>query len=318
MKNYIFVAIFAVLIVFVGLLGFRYYLNEPETLNSPILKNLNNKYSSNVELSGTGYPKAKVLFFINNKYVDDVVVDENGTFSKNIKFTEDGKKLINAKQIYKNITSNFGDENSFIIDITPPDSSTFKLTKELPATSKNKEIGIIGFASPKDILLINGGQYKIGDNGEFNINYTLDEGNNNIEFALEDDIGNKTTVIDKKSILVDSIPPAISSFIDMAKAPTEESVVIDIGTWQGYLDSTNSVPITGYIKGNVKKVTLDGKNINWDENNKIYQRLNLYIYGGLNKYKVVAEDMAGNISNGYVETTAERNKDEINVNLNNE
>lgn len=141
--------------------------------------------------------------------------------------------------------------------------------------------------------------------------------NDILNFSMVDEVGNKTKILSSHEILVDSIPPNISNFIaPLSLKSTEESVVVDIGHWQGYLDSVNSVAITGSIKGKVKRVTVDGKAVTWDESNNIYQRMNLYIYGGLNKYKVVAEDMAGNISTGYVQTTAEKDNDELNVNLN--
>lgn len=118
---------------------------------------------------------------------------------------------------------------------------------------------------------------------------------------------------------IDTVPPRIDSscFIsDDTLKKNEERVCIEIGNWSGYLDSTNSMPITGKIVGDVKSVTVDGKKITWDENKQIYQRINLYVYGGLNKYKVVAEDMKGNKSTGYIETDAANTSNDVNVNLN--
>lgn len=120
----------------------------------------------------------------------------------------------------------------------------------------------------------------------------------------------------------DTIPPKIESYcfgaLGELEAPkkNEERVCIKIDSWNGYLDSVNSVPITGKIEGDIKSITVDGKKVTWDENKEIYQRLNLYIYGGLNKYKVVAEDMSGNKSSGYIETDAQNNDNNLNVNLN--
>jgi hypothetical protein len=118
---------------------------------------------------------------------------------------------------------------------------------------------------------------------------------------------------------VDTILPKIQNFClsrneDLKKF--EELVCIRIDSWNGYLNSTNSIPITGIVKGELKSITVDGKKITWDENNQIYQRINLYIYGGLNKYKVVVEDMAGNIATGYVQTDAENTDNDYDVNLN--
>ena len=122
-------------------------------------------------------------------------------------------------------------------------------------------------------------------------------------------------VVEEVSI-PDTIPPKIENYCFGILDKNEERVCIKIDSWNGYLDAVNSVPITGKIEGDVKSVTVDGKNITWDENKEIYQRLNLYIYGGLNKYKVVAEDMNGNRSTGYVETDAQNNDNSLNINLN--
>lgn len=114
----------------------------------------------------------------------------------------------------------------------------------------------------------------------------------------------------------DTIPPKIESYCFGTLKKNEERVCIKIDSWNGYLDSVNSVPITGKIEGDIKSITVDGKKVTWDENEEIYQRLNLYIYGGLNKYKVVAEDMSGNKSSSYIETDAQNNDNNLNVNLN--
>lgn len=118
----------------------------------------------------------------------------------------------------------------------------------------------------------------------------------------------------------DTVPPRIENYCFSSAFPAlkknEERVCIKIDSWNGYLNSTNSIPITGKIEGEIKSITVDGKKITWDENKQIYQRINLYIYGGLNKYKVVAEDMNGNKSTGYVETDAANTDNDLDVNLN--
>ena len=119
---------------------------------------------------------------------------------------------------------------------------------------------------------------------------------------------------------VDTVAPRIENFCLSSAFPPlkkfEERVCINIDSWSGYLDSTNSIPITGKIEGDIKSITVDGKKIVWDENKEIYQRISLYVYGGLNKYKVVVEDINGNKATGYVETDAENTDNDLDVNLN--
>lgn len=292
-------------------------LSTPKHLDAPLVRNLNSEQGPSFQITGTAYPGAHVLFYINDQYVEDVLVEEDGSFSKTLSFEDSETVVLELKQTYKNVTSEFGNEMTIKIDATPPDRETFSIFNKFPQVTRDKNISIIGYGSPGDYVVINNKKYKVNEDGKFELNYGLQEGSNNLEFSMVDAFGNDTGVLMQKTVSMDSIPPKISNLIaPLHRAPTEESVVIDIGNWQGYLDSYNSVAITGSIQGDLKSLTVDGKAINWDENKNIYQRMNLFIYGGLNKYKVVAEDVAGNISTGFVQTTATRDTDELNVNLN--
>lgn len=302
----------------IGVLFAIFIINKgPSSLNAPLFKNVSGVHNSSLQLTGTAYPNAKILVYINDQYTNDISVDENGSFSKTVSFKSEGTKKIKAKQSYKDITSEFSNELLVEIDITPPNDKLFNLTNEFPKNSKEKNILISGSGSPNDFVVLNDKEYKIQDNGNFEIKLELQKGHNDFKFSMVDQVGNNTKTLSMYTILVDDTPPTISNFLaPINRSATEESVIINIGTWQGYLDSINSVAITGSIKGDIKSLTLDGNTISWDENNDIYQRVNLFIYGGLNKYKVVAEDMAGNVSTGYVQTTSERTNEELDVNLN--
>lgn len=283
------------------------------SLEIPILKPLNEKSNGTLTLTGSAYPKAKILVFINDQYIDDTVVDESGSFSKIVTFNNEGVKKIKTKQTFNGISSDFSREYSVTVDISPPNGKLFKLSK-LPEITKAKSILIKGVGSPNDYLVFNGNKYQISKSGTFEMNYDLKEGPNNLEFAMEDELGNKTDILDKRTILVDTIPPEISnsSYFDVSgDGLTREAVNIKIGSWPDIY----SVPISGNIKGNIKRITLDGKEITWDENKQIFQRIYLPIQIGLNRFKIVAEDLAGNVSTGYIETSAERRKDTIDINV---
>ncbi len=310
-----------VLLFFSGLAITTYISNNRITsIPAPVIKTLPNTLGGNVMLQGVGYPGSKVLIFYNDSLIDDAEVDDSGNFFKNISIINEGEATFKVKLIYKNIESEFSNSITTFIDLTPPDPNAFKLTSKIPSQQNQSTITLNGSISAGDKLLINGKDYSVEENGTFNIIYTLTEGNNTLSFQMVDSYGNKTPELLRSEIYVDTIKPEIinSSFgnCDTKASPTKEIVKIGIGDWSGYLDTTNSVAIVGCIGGNVKSITVDGKKISWDENNEIYQRVNLYIRGGLNKYKTVVTDQAGNIATGYVETTAVRDTNSIDVNLN--
>lgn len=319
-KLFIIFGIIALLVL--SVLAITVYIsnNRITSIPAPVIKNLPSTLGGRVVLQGVGYPESKVLIFYNDSLIDQTTVDYSGNFSKNIIVTNEGEATFKVKLMYKDIESAFSNSIISLIDLTPPDPTTFKMSSTIPSQQNQNTVTLNGTISAGDKLLINGKDYPVEENGSFSIIYTLTEGNNTLGFQMVDSYGNKTSELLRSEIYVDTIKPEISSSLfgdcDTKTAPTKEIVQIRIGEWSGYLDSTNSVAIVGCIGGNVKSITVDGKKINWDENNEIYQRVNLYIRGGLNKYKTVVTDKAGNIATGYVETTAVKDKDSIDVNLN--
>ncbi len=309
-------------LIFCLFLYFR-VINRPEPLTflpAPILKDLNKESGGRFVLLGVGYPKAKVLVYINDKFVEEAIIDNEGNFSKNMVVTKEGETVIKVKQIYKNIESEFTSPVTIKVDLTAPDVSTFKITTSFPKQTNKSDIALKGKIAQGDVLLVNEKAYNVNKDGTFNINYKLSEGTNTLTFKLADKFGNETSKILAQSVYLDSMPPTIKNYFgtscSYSNTNTEEVVDITIGDWQGYQDSITSTPIVGCVSGNLASLTVDGKKIKWDENGEVYQRINLMIHGGLNKYKVIAIDKAGNKSSGYIETTSTNINDSIDVNLN--
>ena len=304
--------------------SFNHSSYEIENLNPPLLKTLdNNKVGKTISISGSAYPDAKILFFINNEYKYDAIVSKNGDFNEKIDFISEGEYFIKVKQTYKNISSDFSNELKIEVDLTPP-KDDIEITTEIPEATKENFLEISGKSASANYVILNHNKFEVDNSNTFNIKHYLSEGLNVLNFKLEDDVGNATYSKFTKSVKVDNTSPVIStSFLcdsSFSKKNnnlglTEEYVCIRIGNWQGYLDSYNSISIVGYVKGQIKSITVDGKKINWDENDEIYQRINLYIHGGLNKYKVIVEDNSNNRSSAYIETDAERDNQDININL---
>jgi len=326
MKKPLVISGLLVLILIISIVGFsNWWGNRVTQLDPPLIKSDKEKVGKEISLTGIAYPNANVVVFIDDKYIADLPVSySDGSFQGNISFTKEGENKLKVKQRYKNISSDFSNVITFDVDLTPPSIESFEITSSMPETSVNQKITIEGLAEPNEYVVLNGYKAKVDSGGLFSIDYSLLEGKNILKFGLEDNFKNSVDTGKEYKILVDSTPPKISTgFCNFSYEITvkqlgasEEFACLNIEQWQGYLDSTNSVPITGKIHGNIKSVTVAGKAIYWDEKEEIYQRINLFIYGGLNKYKVVVTDIAGNQSITYLETTAERDNKEIDFNIN--
>ena len=297
--------IFISLIAVLALTG----CNKITSLNSPILKTPDNiNTGGKVVLVGSGFPDAKVLIFVNNEYKHDTLVNKAGKFNVEFQNNNEGEVIIKTQQTYKNITSEFSNEIALNIDLTPPES-ILEIETEIPLFTKEKQISIKGSTNPSTIVVLNDRRISSDSSGNFSFeNISLSNGMNKFKISLEDNYGNATEILKEYTINVDSVPPKIKTsfcnnrFTKSELVVGEELVCLSIGEWQGWGGFAN-IPITGNIEGELKKITVDGKQIFPDENDEIFQRINLATPYGLNKYKVIAEDVYGNISSANLTQT---------------
>lgn len=291
----------------------------PTSLDAPILKSpdktMIGKY---INIEGSGYPKSKLLIFINDEYKYDSQINKDGNFTYKLKFDKDANYIIKVKQSYLNVTSDFSNEISFITDVTPP-KNTLNIKSSIPTLINVKELKITGIAEASVNIFLNNKIYEVDRDGNFFIDYELQEGINQLSFKLGDDFGNTTEEILNKSIILDTIPPKIVTAFcssNQTQQPTEEYVCLKHGDFWGYFPTTYSMPIEGNTSGNFQEIKLDNKKIIPDENSEIYQKIPLYLSFGTNKFKIVAKDLAGNQSSAYLEIGVEKDSEDINVNIN--
>ncbi len=309
-----------VLIILIGVLFIYFSKDKIEHLEPPLLKASSVYVGKEVTLSGVAYPNSRIAVYVNDSFVDEFQVSDKGQFENKIQLSTEGEVKIKAKQLFKNLTSDFSDLLSVQVDLTPPDKNSLKLTSGIAEKTQEQFLEIKGSVNPGEILQVGTSNINVNPDGSFEDKIKLVEGLNTLEFIIKDKVGN-SVVSKNQQIYVDSIAPKIvtSSFEcrykDTDTLSTQEKVCIEIGDWSGYLDSYNSLPIVGSVTGQIKSISVNEKSVEWDENNEIYQRLNLYLSGGINKYKVIVEDISGNVSSAYIETSAERTQDTINLNI---
>lgn len=287
-------------------------LLPPEVLHSEI-----NIVGKSHQINGNAQPNTKILVYANENLISEGQSDNNGHFEITLNFTTDGGYIIKVRQQQRTKISDYSKEFTLTVDVTPPDG-TISFKSEPPAISKSKNIDIIGSISNiEDILLMNDNVVATNNKGEFEIKPELNEGENVFNFKLKDTVNNETGVLKVFNIKVDSFPPKISTILcslgSFTSEPSEESVCITHGSFHSY-SSYYNVPIDGQVKGDVKSVTLAGRRLNIDENNKIVQTVGLSLNFGTNKLKIVAQDQLGNTSTDYLEIEVVRDNDSSDYN----
>lgn len=280
----------------------------------PEIQTVANITGSSVTISGKAFSLSKVQIYVNDSYLESIKPKEDGTFSKELEFNVEGQKRIMTKQSFLIFNTGYSDTITTTTDLTPPNNKNFNLTSSLPSSTTKKNLMITATMRTEDSVNINGKEYKPNADGVFDATVSLEEGDNRLRFKLSDSYGNFSKVFIDKTVNLDTKVPTIKdkaiSMLCGYLWPSEahdKDVCIKIGNWTGYIDAYVSTPIVGSIGSKIKSVTVDGKNIQWDKNGDVYSRITLYIYGGLNKYKVVATDTSGNVATGYISTTSERN-----------
>lgn len=259
-------------------------------------------------ISGRALSFAKVLIYSNDEYVTSVNVDSSGKFSKEIAYKDEGKKSIKMKQSFLVLNSSFSKSIETTIDLTPPNKDTFSLTSQIPENTNSSSIVVEAKINPKDILRINDSEYTSDSNGKVSASVNLSDGNNSLKFRLIDAYKNTSEIVLEKNVNLDSSKLSFSDrngCFSLFSGASPRQVCLAIGDWTGTMNSYTSTPIVGEVGAKIKSVLVDGKNITWDANRDVYQRISLLIYGGLNKYPVVVTDIDGNTMTGYISTTSE-------------
>jgi len=267
-----------------------------------ILASNSSPVGRNYEVTGIGYPGAKVLIYLNEGLIQETLVDDSGNYRAVINFPNDGAFKLKTKQLKGRVISEYSQEVGITADLTPPQGK-IHLSSAVPSSTKEKSILITGnLENPNDELLLNG-ELIYTNNGSFSHNHSLNEGDNRIALKLRDKVGNETEALHSFEIKVDTIPPKIRTVFCLTlndPPPTEEQVCLRYGNFHSY-SSFYNVPLSGEVKGKLKSLTLAGRKIYPDENNRIVQTVGLSMHFGTNQHKVVAEDMFGNVSSAYLD-----------------
>ena len=133
-----------VLIILIGALFIYFSKDKIEHLEPPLLKASSAYVGKEVTLSGIAYPNSRIAVYINDSFVDEFQVSDKGKFENKIQLSTEGEVKIKAKQLFKNLTSDFSDLLSVQVDLTPPDANSLKLTSGIAEKTQEQFLEIKG------------------------------------------------------------------------------------------------------------------------------------------------------------------------------
>lgn len=314
---FVFAGFLILLFLFVNLSN-----SSPASLPAPDVKKVSEKTGATLIVEGKAYPEADLNFYLDNNYFDAAKANSEGNFSKvlDLNNQEEGEHTLTINQSFKEVRSQNSQEYKFELDLTPPVAGI--QVNSFSINDSKSKVYVLATAQDAKFIHINNNKYEVKEDRTLEKELSLTEGINNFSFAASDEFGNKTEVLEARELRIDRTPPRIktglcskgSLFEPKDLKSTEEFVCVDTGDWRGW-GGTASVPIEGYVIGELSSITVDGKRIYYDENDDIFQRITLSTPYGLNKYKVVASDGDGNSSSALLEMSVvsvdENEQDEV-------
>ncbi len=281
-------------------------------LPTPDVKQVQPVIGSKGRAEGNALAGSTVKLYVNSAFVGSSKVDENGEFS--IEFTNDteGEIDITATQSILFFESKSSNPQKSTIDLTAPGVSTVTINTP-PSRVTEDSAPISGTIGKDDVLLVNSEEYKPNTQGEISGKYKLKSGINKLELRARDAAGNTGDVVHTFTVNYDNKKTSFMSF--NCSEPDAKEACLEIGQWTGYNGQNNALPISGKVGEDIVSVTVDGKNIKWDEGGVVFQRISLYLAGGINKYRVEVKDKYGGTASGYVQTTSESTYNQYNINV---
>lgn len=167
---------------------------QTPTFNAPA----QNTKESQLVINGFGPASSQVQFIVNGETAADHLLntDSDGAFSFTLQLNE-GENTIQAYAIDNNkLESDLTKEYKINYDQTVPTLTIDDLKDSQEIVGKEKRnLTIKGETEAGATVLINAQQTKAADDGTFNLEYTLQDGDNQLQIYAVDAAGNQTETI---------------------------------------------------------------------------------------------------------------------------
>lgn len=299
MRKIIIRFLIAALVGIGGYFGWIYYADLSETgpLEAPLIDALPERSGMTLRVSGVAEPKATVLVFVDGASAATGKALSTGEFAISVPITHEGPNIITAEQRLASEVSPLSEATVIWGDLSAPKEEISLRNK--PSVRRREQYTYLeGTAEPNSSIVVNDERrVDVAADGTFTVKLEFSEGENLINLALEDSVGNRTNVIEVLRFTVDSVPPTVETqYCDKRYRAdlelTEEYVCIKTGSFTP-VGITAEVPISGFTTGAITSITIDGQAVA-SHNGAIYQVLVLPLLEATNRYEVVATDTYGN------------------------
>ena len=195
------VIIFPELVHYTGVKNSENYTPETKqvkpqtpTFNAPA----QNTKDSQLTINGFGPASSQVQFIFNGEELAEYLLKTglNGEFSLTISLNE-GENSLQAYAIDDNdLESDLTKEYQINFDQTAPTLTVDNLKDGQEIVGKEKKNLIIkGITEAKAAVVVNAQQTRADDEGNFSLEYTLSEGDNQLEITASDAAGNQSEVL---------------------------------------------------------------------------------------------------------------------------
>jgi hypothetical protein len=216
------------------------------------------------------------------------------------------------------------------LDTLPPTGSLS--VNRVPAFISSNEISLAikAKAEGADYLIVTtpGGQEtRISFSPSMKVDLPVAEGGQTVEMMLADKAGNRSKSLYSFEVYVDCTKPVVHSELasnlgppsslpegelwedpigsdsdDEVNNPFLEEVWIGFDdTFHGPMEGTVEAPIIGNVKGKLKSLTLDGRDVPLNKDGSIKTRISIPVHRGTMEYEVVAIDRAGSVGKNTIE-----------------
>jgi subtilisin family serine protease len=196
----------------------------------------------------------------------EVVVDENGTFSHLVNLT---RGINNITVIARDVVGN-EEIRSFVIVYKP---DVLLLLQPFPAITNVPQLTLEGIVEPGARLTVNDQEVVTDEDGAFSITIELVEGVNTIVIAAVDYLGNRKEVV--REVVLDTVPPELTV----------------ISPQPGHVTRDENFTIVGTTEPNAT-VLIDGQVVETEDGLFAH---NVSLQEGENSFLLEAVDEAGNV-----------------------
>lgn len=167
-------------------------------LSAPLLETLPSATNSGkIAIKGTGTPKAIAKLYINSNDIDQIEINEDGTFIFDDVKLAKGENKIKVKSQEESKESNFSAEYTILFIDTPPSLAIDSPQDGKTFAKDENPITISGKTDAGVKLTINDFWAIVKEDGSFSYSLSLKQGENEIKIAATDLAGNKTEVVKK-------------------------------------------------------------------------------------------------------------------------